>query len=48
MVEDIQAQQALNQARSDYVTVVAENGKAQYALSRAIGNVAEPQGSARP
>lgn len=38
VLEDIQAQQALTQARSDYVTAVAENDKAQYALSRAIGN----------
>lgn len=42
VVEDIQAEQALNQARSDYVTAVAENDKAQYALSRATGNVGEP------
>jgi outer membrane protein TolC len=43
VVEDIQAQQALNQARSDYVTAVAENDKAQYALSRATGSVGEPR-----
>jgi outer membrane protein TolC len=42
VLEDLQAQQALTQARSDYVTAVAENDKAQYALSRATGSVAEP------
>lgn len=41
VLEDIQAQQALTQARSDYVTAVAENDKAQYELSRATGNIAE-------
>jgi outer membrane protein TolC len=41
VLEDIQAQQALTQARSDYVTAVAENDKAQYALSRATGTVAD-------
>jgi outer membrane protein TolC len=37
VVEDIEAQQALNQARSDYVTAVAEYDKAQYLLNKAIG-----------
>lgn len=37
VVEDIDAQQSLNQARSDYITAVAEYNKAQYLLSRAIG-----------
>jgi outer membrane protein TolC len=39
VLEDIQAQQAATQARSDYVTAVAENDKAQYALSKAVGMV---------
>jgi outer membrane protein TolC len=37
VLEDIQAQQAVTQARSDYITAVAEFDKAQYALSRAVG-----------
>jgi len=48
VLEDIQAQQALTQARSDYVTAVAENDKAQYALNRATGSVAEPQPTKQP
>src|SRR5262249_51366984 len=39
VLEDIQAQQAVTQARSDYVTAVAENDKAQYTLSKAVGTV---------
>lgn len=45
VLEDIQAQQAVTQAQSDYITAVAEFNKAQYALSRAVG--AGP-GSATP
>jgi outer membrane protein TolC len=37
VLEDIQAQQALIQARSDYVTTIAEHDKAQYALFKATG-----------
>jgi len=37
VLEDIQAQQALNQARVDFFTTMAEYNKAQYGLSRAIG-----------
>jgi hypothetical protein len=37
VLEDIQAQQAVTQARSDFVTAVAEHDKAQYALSKAVG-----------
>jgi outer membrane protein TolC len=48
VLEDIQAQQALTQARSDYVTAVAENEKAQYALSRATGSVGEAQEYKQP
>jgi outer membrane protein TolC len=39
VLEDIQAQQALTQARSDYVTAVAEFSKAQYALNQAVGGL---------
>ena len=39
VLEDILAQQALTQARSDYVTAVAEHDKAQYALDRAVGGL---------
>lgn len=41
VLEDIQAQQALTQARSAYITALAEHNKAQYALNRAVGGVAE-------
>jgi outer membrane protein TolC len=37
VLEDIQAQQALMQARSAYVTALADHNKAQYALNKAIG-----------
>jgi outer membrane protein TolC len=37
VLEDIQAQQALTQAHSDYVTAVAEHDKAQYGLNKAVG-----------
>jgi len=37
VLEDIQAQQDLTRARSDYLAIVAEYNKAQYALSWAIG-----------
>jgi outer membrane protein TolC len=40
VLEDIQAQQALTQARSAYVTALAEHNKAQYALNRAVGGFA--------
>lgn len=39
VLEDIQAQQALTQARSDYFTALAEYDKAQYGLSRAVGGL---------
>jgi outer membrane protein TolC len=38
VLEDIQAQQDLERARSDYVSLLAECNKAQYNLSRAIGS----------
>jgi len=41
VLEDIQAQQAFTQARLDFVSVVAEFDKAQYALARAVGGIAE-------
>lgn len=37
VLEDIQAQQDLTQARSDYLSALAEYNKAQYTLSRAAG-----------
>ena len=37
VLEVIQAQRDLEQARGDYVDALAESGKAQYALDRAIG-----------
>ncbi len=43
VLEDIQAQQALTQARSDYVTAVAEHDKAQYGLNKATGGFPEPE-----
>lgn len=46
VLEDIQAQQALNQARSDYFTAIAEFDKAQFALNRAVGNEAHSGSSA--
>jgi len=39
VLEDIQAQQALTQARSDYVSALAEYNKAQYGLNKAVGGV---------
>jgi outer membrane protein TolC len=41
VLEDIQAQQAVTQARSSYVTALAEFNKAQYSLNRAAGGYAE-------
>jgi outer membrane protein TolC len=41
VLEDLQAQQALTQARSDYFTAVAEFDKAQYTLSKAVGTSPE-------
>jgi outer membrane protein TolC len=41
VLEDIQAQQDLNQARSEYVAALAEFNKAQFALSRAVGSLPE-------
>ena len=38
VLEDIQAQQAVTQARSDYITAIAEFNKAQYALNKAVGS----------
>ena len=41
VLEDIQAQQDLAQARSDYVTALAEYDKAQYLLNKAVGGPPE-------
>jgi outer membrane protein TolC len=43
VLEDIQAQQDLTQARSDYFTAIAEFNKAQYDLNKAVGG--PPEGS---
>lgn len=43
VLEDIQAQQALDQARADYVTTIAEFNKAQYGLNRAVGGPPETE-----
>jgi outer membrane protein TolC len=42
VLEDIQAQQDLTQARSEYLTALAEYNKAQYALNKAVGGPPEP------
>jgi outer membrane protein TolC len=47
VLEDIQAQQDLTQARSDYFTALAEYNKAQYALQRAVGGAQATIASAR-
>jgi len=39
VLEDLQAQQDLDRARSDYVNLLAEYNKAQYSIRRAIGSV---------
>jgi len=39
VLEDIQAQQDLTRARSDYVSTIAEYNKAEYILSRAVGSL---------
>ena len=44
VLEDIQAQQELTRARSDYLTAIAEFNKAQYALSKAIGRTLSATG----
>jgi len=43
VLEDLQAQQDLDRARSDYVSLLAEFNKAQYGLSRAVGVVPTAQ-----
>ncbi len=42
VLEDIQAQQDLTQARSDYVSALAEHNKAQYVLNKAVGGAMQP------
>ncbi len=41
VLEDIQAQQDLTQARADYFTAIAEFNKAQYGLNKAVGGPPE-------
>ena len=48
VLEVIQAQRDLTQARADYLNAVAENDKAQYALRRAIGQPAAELAIAPP
>ncbi len=48
VLEDIQAQQDLVRARSDYVSAIAEYNKAQYGLSRAIGSFPSPDFGGAP
>jgi len=42
VLEDIQSQQDLTRARSDYLSLIAEYNKGQYALERALGHFADP------
>ena len=42
VLEDVQAQQDLTQARSEYLTALAEYNKAQYGLNKAVGGPSEP------
>jgi len=48
VLEDIQAQQDLDRARSDYVNLLAEYNKAQYTLSRAVGKVPSEDSKGSP
>jgi outer membrane protein TolC len=48
VLEDLQAQQDLDRARSDYVIVLAEYNKAQYSLSRAVGGNPASESSPSP
>ncbi len=41
MLERILAEQDLTRARNEYVSTIAEYDKAQYALLRAIGGIAD-------
>jgi OMF family outer membrane factor len=42
VLEDIQAQQDLTQARSDFLTALAEYNKARYGLNKAVGGPPGP------
>jgi outer membrane protein TolC len=46
VLEDIQAQQDLDRARSDFVNLLAEYNKAQYSLNRAVGGVSTADSNA--
>jgi outer membrane protein TolC len=48
VLEDIQAQQDLTQARSEYLTALAEYDKAQYGLNKAVGSLPPPPPSQKP
>ena len=43
VLEDIQAQQELTRARSDYLNVVADYNKAQYQLAKAVGGLSKAE-----
>ena len=45
VLEDIQAQQDLTQARSEYLTALAEYNKAQYALNKSVCGQQAPPGN---
>jgi outer membrane protein TolC len=48
VLEDIQAQQDVTQARSDYLTALAEYNKAQYGLNKAVGGPPAPPPHQQP
>ncbi len=48
VLEDIQSQQDLTKARSDYVNALAEYNKAQYALQKAVGAISGSPSSGSP
>ena len=48
VLEDIQAEQELERARSQYVSALAEFNKAQYGLSRAVGSLSSSRNESLP
>jgi outer membrane protein TolC len=48
VLENIQAEQELTRVRTDYLNVVAEYDKAQYALERAVGALPSPSSEPTP
>ena len=47
VLETIQAQQELSRVRNDYLNIVADYDKAQYALLRALGQLSAPDNTSR-